>query len=460
MVSVMLDRRRLGLHAAAPLEVHTAAGVGDAFARWHDMNYVQALLRAQVLPQLCPQFAHDHDTIAGEVVDARLHTYLKPASASRSTMTLCYRLTAGTEQPQWITVRAFLDGGSARDHRALRSQGIEALHLEDHDAVAWRLPDDPEMPRLCELLQAGGIAASLAGSTMTTAAVPLRWEVVRYRPMQRCAIAVRAARGAQRPIAFAKIYADERGRHAGGQLSALAATHRSRLADVRVPAPLGYDPQRRTLWLAHFDGHALEASDLHAQNGDLIARLGCSLAQLHRARLPALNGTSPAERLADAHKKATKIRRAYPQTGPILDRAIASAMHGASRLPPATAACIHGDLHLGQWLRGAEALMLADFDELAIGDPELDIANLAVDLQVRGLAAHAADDAIEQFVASYRAAGGPPLAMHRVRWHELLHWINRAYRLFLQQRPGLEAALDRVSAMLLISCDAHDGVRP
>lgn len=457
MDSVMLDRHRPDPRSVARPDA--AARPADVFALWHDAEHVNALLRARILPRLCPQFLHARDRFDSEVSDARYHTFLKPTSAARSTMTVCYRLTAGTVLPQWITVRAFIDGGSARYHRMLRSQGIEALHLADLDTVAWCFPDDPALPQLFELLQAEGIAASLAGNTMTAAAAPFRLQVVKYRPMQRCAIEVRAARGTERPIAFAKVYSDARGERAGEQLRALATMHGSHLADVVVPTALGYDVQRQTLWLAHFDGCALDTHDLHGNNTDLIERLGRSVAHLHRMPLRVPQAPSPAALIAEACKKAAKIRRASARTGPLLDRAIACAAHAASRMFPAAPGCIHGDLHLGQWLRSADALMLADFDELAIGDPELDIANLGVDLQMRGMPAHTAGDVIERFVASYHAAGGRRLSMSRVRWYELLHWINRAYRLFLQQRPGLEAALGRACLPLLAACDALEEAR-
>lgn len=437
---------------AAPTQ-QCASNTGG-FARWHELDSVAALIRDELLPQLLPRLRAPVTGPAAAamrctLVDARYQRFLKAASHTKATFTAAYRCESTAGHVTWIGVRAFRDGRSATFHRASGARDIGLVHLPESDAVAWVLPAEPNLPRLNELLASSGAVPGLATTRAASpdAAARTQCTVVRYRPLQRCAVELsrracdQPGREQACPVAFGKIFADERGRRTFEHLIALARACQSRLADVLVPSALGYDADRNALWLAHFDGAPIDDIAAVVANPALIERLGRAVAMLHDQRLWAPPAPSLDQLVRDARKKAAKIASEHPEAAPTLIAAVELAAATSPQLPWSAPACIHGDLHLGQWLRRGDALMLADFDEIAVGDPALDIANFGVDLAMRGMDLRTVDMVIDQLTGAYRGAGGPRVCVTRLRWHALIHWINRAYRVFLQQRPGLDRAL-------------------
>ncbi len=436
------------IHAAA---IGADAGAG-AFARWHDIVRVAHLLHEQVMPRLPQRFdASAIEELECSVVDARYHRHLNQASWGKATFTAAYQCVVNGRDTVWFGARMFRDARSAHAHELWRANVVDLVHLPGSDALVWMLPSEPSLSGLPALLATherahGSTAIASIPSTLQQDA---RCSVVKYRPLQRCALTMTRGRSdSPHPVAFAKVYADRRGLDTFGHLNTLARTGHVRLGDVLIPTALDYDAAHNALWLAHFDGVALDDHIALTDDGVLIERLGRSLAALHRMPLRAAPAPTLPALIADATKKAAKIIAEHPRAAAPLLAAIEQATRALADLPTAASACIHGDLHLGQWLQHGDALMLADFDELAIGDATLDIANLGVDLALRGLPAPDVHAVLDRFIAAYRAAGGVPFDASRVKWHAVMHWINRAYRQFLQQRPDVDRALDRGMVLL------------
>ena len=61
---------------------------------------------------------------------------------------------------------------------------------------------------------------------------------------------------------------------------------------------------------------------------------------------------------------------------------------------------LHGDFHVDQFLDAPGGPVLLDLDEMVIGDPEVDLAELAVDLCLRDLSA----DTVHRFLGTVSAA--------------------------------------------------------
>lgn len=198
---------------------------------------------------------------------------------------------------------------------------------------------------------------------------------------------------------YGKLYRGQRGAsvHTALQFLADAPT------GFRTPRPLGYDARRRFLLTTEVAGQSVEArlaSVTSAQRTTLLDRLARAITAFHSLTPDDRVDWRPHTAADEAGLLATAAARlrtvAWP---PDLQRAWddcrAEAMtrlgDGAA---PATA-IIHRDLHLGQILADANDLGLVDFDDVALGEPELDVGNLAAHILLavvrRDAGANAAD---------------------------------------------------------------------
>lgn len=75
------------------------------------------------------------------------------------------------------------------------------------------------------------------------------------------------------------------------------------------------------------------------------------------------------------------IRRIRPRLDLLTNPEIAEALTHLSRGVPAGGALLHGDFHLGQLIRdGQGTVWMIDLDDLCLGPPEADLANLIANL--------------------------------------------------------------------------------
>ena len=131
-----------------------------------------------------------------------------------------------------------------------------------------------------------------------------------------------------------------------------------RTADVSTPAILASG--ETTITFQKVDGQSGDLLDLE----DLSILL-FEVARLHQAPVKNLPRYDPFLRV--------RPRLAVPTTLPVSDI--------LSEPVPNGTATLHGDLHVGQFIRGDDQkIWIVDLDDLAIGPPEADIANFAAHL--------------------------------------------------------------------------------
>jgi hypothetical protein len=276
-------------------------------------------------------------------------------------------------------------GGDRRVGPPAAAAGEERLAvLEGVRLVAADVADDPALPGLRAVLAAGA-------------------EIVRYHPRRRCTV-----RDGER---FGKV-------GAGGELLAkqqLLWAHRHELG-FAVAEPLGYDEATRTLWLGAVPGGPVPL------DAALAERMGAALATLARSRL------RPPPR-APARDAARELIRRVPAL-----RARVEAL--ATGVRPGPPRPVHGAPHPPQWLMSGDGLGLIDFDKLALGDPEADVAAF--------MEAAAAEDGGEAVAAAF-AAGYGPLDRDRLAAYRTERRVLKALRAASALRPdGDERAARRL----------------
>jgi hypothetical protein len=265
-----------------------------------------------------------------------------------------------------------------------------------HDpASGWlrlvRFPADPSLPALADVL-----------------AEPGRATVVRYRPGKRCTIRFDDEQG--QPIAYAKLFPDERGQRLLAEGRALwQASCRGELG-VRVPCPLRWDDAQSTLWQRPVQGRAVQGSLYGPHGVELAERMGRAAASIAISSLRPHMTFDGNDQLQDTAKQGQELCRRVPWlTGAVrrlLDElaAIHTSVHTVGG--PRPLATIHGAPHAHQWLEEDGQLGLVDFDGFTLGERELDIATFwsEIDFERRSKVHGAAVN--RAFLAGYEAVAG------------------------------------------------------
>jgi aminoglycoside phosphotransferase len=242
-------------------------------------------------------------------------------------------------------------------------------------------------------LQATGTDDRLPGLTAAAGAAGAR--LVSHRAQRRATVAL--------PGAFLKVVRP-------GRVAGVAAAHRAVHA-VAAPAVLSEDERAGVLTLRAVPGRPLH--DLLAGPGATAAVLmiGAAVRCLH-AQPPPAAGTGVHGPREEARVLADWLERLAWHDSRTAARVRERARHvlgDLAALPAGRPALIHRDLHDKQILLGdGGAVGLIDLDTLTLGDPAIDLANLAAhfDLRARQAGADLATAAAqrEALLAGYGAS--------------------------------------------------------
>ena len=256
---------------------------------------------------------------------------------------------------------------------------------------AWPFPSDRSIPTIASVLKNGN------GPTT----------IVRYRPGRRCTIRF-DENGRSR---FAKVYPKKFSRYGrGAQILSLAkevwnSAERRRL-QFAVARPLGWDEATRTFWQEKIDGTPV-LDQLFSRSGERLTRnIGH-----HAASLPC-SGLRPTRKFDGAAQMATSIRRCkelslrVPGMASCLD-AMLDKLAQKHALLQSRSLPIHGDLDASQWIYDGHRLGLTDFDDFALGDPELDAATFLAELEFEGGSGDHIKELNHAFLAGYESISGP-----------------------------------------------------
>jgi hypothetical protein len=248
-----------------------------------------------------------------------------------------------------------------------------------------RFPFDPGLPTLEQ---------ALAGSPRAT--------VVRYRPGRRCTIRVED----DGRIRFAKLYGGGAGEraHAVG-LELWRARQRGELGFL-VAEPERFDAELGAVWQGHVDGLPVRERLRGSRGEELARRIGRAAGTIRRAALRPNRRRDHRSELARAGLRCSELERRVPGLRGPARRLLAALDAAYAACKPGDPSPVHGALHTSQWLDDGAAVALLDYDSLALGDPELDVATFLADLDVENRERVPVDRLGVSFLVGYEETAG------------------------------------------------------
>ena len=397
------------------------------------------------------------------ILDAKLKTYLKPTSRSKSTLSTCYQLTLreGLTGPSFqhiIYVKVFLDGRSKEAFRLLTHEGMSdsefhdaVSHVPEYDLILWRFPHDQGLPHLRQLVDLRAVEQHLPVEGLAQLGIQGRPQVlmrhlVNYRPEIRCTNRYTlhdAARDRTEEL-FGKSFGDAQGHSLYERLQYFWSRSLADPQAMAIAQPLGYSAAINTVWQRGVSGTPLLQTLVPSNYKHYIAAVAKGLASLHTSNVPILATHSPADHLVEIHKKLTKLSDAIPQLSDLFEdvaNAIEQTAPHSSTIPFRP---IHWDFHIDQLLANNGAIVFCDLDELVNGDPLQDLANFVVDLHFRRADHELVALITKELCRQYRQLVDWPVSAERFAWHTRIQLVNKAYRHYLRFAPDFEETVEQI----------------
>lgn len=281
-------------------------------------------------------------------------------------------------------------------------------------------------------------------------------ETIRYKPERRYVARLFARGRPDRPIAKLKLY--------GGGTYTQARTSAERLVSrgaLRLARLWGRSDRHSILAIEWLDGRLLEEL-ICASDGQLqtLVSVGAALAELHRQQpdgLPRLTRETEAITLVQVAEKVACVcpslaRRSRELAGRLSAR-IAHAPDG--RTP------IHGDFYAKQLLVADDQIAMLDLDQVACGDPALDLGLLVAHLERDVLRGRLAPGRVAPLRAAllegYRAAGDGTLPPG-IDFYTAVGLLRLAVDPFRNREPEWPARIEAIVARTEALIDGEVGV--
>jgi aminoglycoside phosphotransferase len=347
-----------------------------------------------------------------EVIEA-LRIKYRPFESLR----VVYRIDGGAI----LTARTFAPFQLA----AAARHGQADFAVPELSAAFWTFPRDRRL---------GGLEYFLRPDAALRAQVPgwVASTLAGYAP-EKCAV-IACLDNDGRPLAFAKVFADQATADCVRALYARLAASIGRRNAFDVPGIIAERTDRRALWFAPASG--TRAADLPAADlSDALRRIGRAVGHVHAA--PAGDEIRAANRhTPDAlHEAARLVGRAQPR---LQHSVLLLAADLASRRTREDAVLLHGDLHLKNAFVDGDRVSLIDFDQAARGPAAVDLGGLLAAL-------HGADPSLgSALLAGYAEVLALPSA-NSLAWHTAASLLTeRAVRAITRVRLPTLRTLDHL----------------
>jgi len=258
---------------------------------------------------------------------------------------------------------------------------------EDGRIIVRVCPDDPAMPQLARLSDAGHLAAVLGElAKRPVAARQLTVDTIRYRPGQRH---VQRVRLAGKPWVYVKTDRD----HSGARAVATAAFLRDRVAgevpEATVAPPLGYVAEEAAAVWWNVPGVPLSRRLSSDPRGALrtVVQTGRLLRVLHDSASgpTSLLGRGGADdvraEVEETLRAGEHVTALLPDVGRTFEQATSDVVEGLVRIPGEAAVLSHGDFKSDNLVVDGSRLTVLDLDRAAWADPAKDLGKFLVDLR-------------------------------------------------------------------------------
>ena len=431
--------------------------MGHAFAMFMDKPKMLTLFQ-QELP----------DCVSGkwrlidcQIQHPRYKTYLNPKSWDKSFLALAYHLIGINEHTHEVDdrilyVKAYLSSRSQDEYlKACSKVGLAeqntVLHIEKYGMVAWFFPCDPALPWLPKVLDSNEIKAYFADFLLLQKNAPscvikaMYLTIVNYRPEIRCTFRYELKRlSGTKQTLYGKTFADDKGAEIHSRIAYLHQRAEKKPESFVMPRLLGYDYTLHTLWMEGLQGKPI-VDLINEQNADhLMAQIAKHLVDFHSASIDGLALITETEQLAEIYKKCAKLQTAYPDYSSRIENLIGKLNAQKPDLPLDAMRLIHGDFHIQQLLLlDDNRIALFDFDELAMANPLLDVANFCADLYTLNLGNQFRGYVINRLFTAYKALSDDVMNDAHFGWYLRLQLLTRAYRAYIQRKPELDSLINQ-----------------
>ena len=392
-----------------------------------------------------------------EIQHPRYKTYLNPKSRDKSFLALAYHLKGINEQTQKtdnriLYVKAYLGSHSHNEYlKAYSAHQDAVLHIDKYGMVGWFFPCDPALPWLPKVLEPQAFKRYLTDFLLLQQNSPsclikdIVLNIVNYRPEIRCTYRydIKRLSGTTQTL-YGKTFSDQRGAEIHRRIACLYLRSLRNPDSFVMARPLGYDATLHTVWLEGLQGKPLLDS-INEQNADkLMMRLARHLVDLHSVNITGLDSLSEDEQLSEIQKKSVKLQNAFPSLSEKIKRLLINLNDQKPIVPLNPMRLIHGDFHIQQLLLLDDNRMsLFDFDELAMANPLVDLANFSADLFTLNFGIDFTERLINQLFAAYQALSDDDISVDYFEWQLRLQLLTRAYRAYIQQKPHLEQLINQ-----------------
>lgn len=398
-----------------------------------------------------------------QIQHPRYKTYLNPKSRDKSYLALAYHLSgfeARTRRPinRIFYVKVFLGERSFEDYamtvsKCSGSDSSTVMQWSQYRMVGWFFPHDPVFPWLASVSNTAGMKqyfsdffSAGAHNKNTFSVKDMVISVMNYRPEIRCTSRydIESVGGNTRSV-FGKTFADESGFEAYRRMNYLHSRTINNMGNFVIPKPLGYDEKLRTLWTEGLTGKPLMRAINPGNSEKLMTRLALNLVNFHGISLSGLDSIiTEDDVLGEMRKKCAKLQHAFPNFFLRIENLLMLLSHQRSLLPIVSRRLVHGDFHLQQLLlMEDESIVLFDFDELAIGNPLIDLANFSADLYNLDFGKELTNSIIHCLLGAYDAFSDDGIDYDQFDWYFRIQLMIRAYRAYIQQKPNFQDRVDQ-----------------
>ncbi len=385
----------------------------------------------------------------------------RPEHSGASWLGVCYRLRAretrsGRSDEQWLYAKAYRRGMSEgpyldamAEHCAMPRFGVPVAHVPELDLVVWSLPNDPAMAQLPAFLDAAAVRphlplARLYGPVAEEVQLAMP-RVAGHEPEEHCTARFALHHRGRVDAIYGKTFAGERWRDARDSLAALWRRACGDPTAFLVGRPLGSSPALQAVWQEEVTGRPLATMLAGPDSETVLRALADALAHLHSDGPFAGRAESIGEPLERARKWHKDLVLADARLGPALELVLFALEGGAAA--PGRLVTVHGDLHEGQMLWRDGRIALFAYDDLAVGSPARDLADLVSHLLCRDDRAADWRAVAARLVDLYRSRCAGEPSDDELDWHLRLMLLRRAHHAFVRQEAGWHTHATRALAL-------------